>query len=63
VPQHLLTRPHMIRPAYRRIVQKYLEELRRGCDANRCDYVLIDTTKPLTAPLTAYLARRLKTKK
>jgi uncharacterized protein (DUF58 family) len=63
LPQNVLTRPHMIRPAYRRIVQKYLDELRRGCDANRCDYVLIDTTKPLTTALTAYLARRLKTKK
>src|SRR5262245_40960824 len=63
LPQNVLTRPHMIRPAYRRIVQKYLDELRRGCDANRCDYVLLDTTKPMSAALTAYLARRLKTKK
>jgi uncharacterized protein (DUF58 family) len=63
IPQHLLTRPHMIRPAYRRIVQRYLEEIRRGCDTNRCDYVLMETTKPLTSALTAYLARRLKTKK
>jgi hypothetical protein len=63
IPQHLLTRPHMIRPAYRRIVQRYLEEIRRGCDTNRCDYVLMETTKPLNVALTGYLARRLKTKK
>jgi len=63
LPQNVLTRPHMIRPAYRRIVQKYLDDLRRGCDTNRCDYVLLDTTKPLTIALTTYLARRLKTKK
>jgi uncharacterized protein (DUF58 family) len=61
--QNVLTRPHMIRPAYRRIVQKYLDDLRRGCDANRCDYVLIDSTKPLTIALTTYLARRLKARK
>ena len=30
LPQNVLTRPHMIRPAYRRIVQKYLHDLRRG---------------------------------
>lgn len=63
IPQSVLTRPHMIRPTYRRIVQKYLETLQRGCDANRCDYVLMDTSKPLAVALTAYLARRLKTKK
>jgi uncharacterized protein (DUF58 family) len=56
----LLTRPHLIRPAYRRAVQKYLTELQTGCERNRCDYLLLDTSKPLADVFAAYLARRLK---
>lgn len=63
MPRHVLTRPQLIRPAYRKVVERYLAELRKGCDANRCDYLLLDPTKPLSAPLSAYLARRLKVKK
>ncbi|HEV3259720.1 MAG TPA: hypothetical protein VG013_22825 [Gemmataceae bacterium] len=33
-------------------------ELRAGCEANRCDYVLMDTSRPLAEALTEYLARR-----
>jgi len=62
LPLHFLTRPHLIRPAYLRAVQSYLEEFRRGCEANRVDYVLMDTTKSLTESLSAFLARRAKTK-
>ncbi len=57
---HLLTRPQLIKPSYLRALQAYLKELREGCEANRVDYVLIDTSKPLSETLTAYLARRLK---
>ena len=45
--RHLLARPQLIRPAYLRALEKYLKELRAGCDANRCDYVLMDTSRPL----------------
>ena len=62
LPQHLLTRPHLIRPAYLRALRAYLDELRRGCEANRVDYVLTDTSRPLAETLGAYLARRLKVK-
>jgi uncharacterized protein (DUF58 family) len=58
----LLTRPHLIRPAYLRALQRYLKELREGCEANRCDYVLMDTSRPLAESLTEYLARRLRVK-
>ncbi|MCI0684946.1 MAG: DUF58 domain-containing protein [Gemmataceae bacterium] len=56
----LLTRPQLIRPAYLRAVQKYLDEIRKGCERNHCDYLLMNTGKPLAESLTAYLARRLK---
>jgi len=57
---HLLTRPHLIRPAYLRAVRAYLKELTTSCQANRCDYVLMDTSRPLAQALTEYLARRLQ---
>jgi uncharacterized protein (DUF58 family) len=58
--REFLTRPQLIRPAYLRALRKYLEELQKGCEANRCDYVLMNTGRPLAESLTAYLARRLK---
>jgi hypothetical protein len=60
---HLLTRPQLIRPGYLRALKAYLGELQRGCEANRCDYVLMDTKKPLAQTLTEYLARRLRVRK
>jgi uncharacterized protein (DUF58 family) len=56
----VLTRPHLIRPAYLRALETYLEELRAGLQACRCDHVLVDTTRPLGPMLTAYLGRRLQ---
>jgi uncharacterized protein (DUF58 family) len=60
--QHLLTRPHLIRPAYLRALRTYLKDLQVGCEANRCDYVLMDTSRPLAETLAEYLARRLRVK-
>lgn len=54
----LLTRPHLIRPAYLRAVEEFRKRLRAGCDGCRADYVLIDTSKSLSQTLSAYLARR-----
>jgi uncharacterized protein (DUF58 family) len=56
----LLTRPQLIRPAYQRALRTYLEELQRGCEFNRCDYVPLNTGRPLREALTEYLARRLR---
>lgn len=58
----LLTRPQMIRPAYMRALKNYMEQLQRGCDQIRCDYVLLNTARPLSEALTAYLAKRLRTR-
>ncbi len=59
---HLLTRPQLVRPTYMRALKKYLEDLQTGCERNRCDYVRMNTGKPLEESLTAYLARRLRTR-
>ncbi len=61
--RHLLTRPRLLRPSYLRALQAYLKELQEGCDANRVDYVPVDTSKPLSETLTAYLARRMKVRR
>jgi uncharacterized protein (DUF58 family) len=56
----LLTRPHLLRPAYLRIVQAYLKEMEKGCDAGRVEYVRMMTDRPLSAALGEYLVRRLQ---
>jgi uncharacterized protein (DUF58 family) len=60
LPEEIKTRPHLIRPAYQRIVRDYLSELRAGCDAYRVDYVRLDTTKPLEVALSKFLVTRLQ---
>ena len=61
--EHLLTRPHLIRQAYLRNFRAYREELQRGCEAHRCDYVYMDTARPLGEALGEYLARRLRVRR
>jgi uncharacterized protein (DUF58 family) len=59
--EELMTRPHLLRPAYLRIVEKYLTEIRRGCDGCGADYVQMLTNRSLTKALAEYLVRRLQT--
>lgn len=55
-----LTRPHLLRAAYRRAFQAYLDELRRGCEAQKVDYILTQTDQPLSNLVSQWLARRLR---
>lgn len=55
-----LTRPQLIRPGYLRALKAFLEELRKGCERNRVDYVLLNTSQSLGTALASYLAGRLK---
>jgi len=55
-----LTRPHLIRSAYRRAFRDYQMTLQRGCEAQRVDYVLTETSRPLASVLSDWLARRLR---
>jgi uncharacterized protein (DUF58 family) len=57
---YLLARPHLLRPAYLRVVKQYLSDLQRGCDGSRIDYVLMRTDKNLAQGLGEYLVRRLQ---
>jgi uncharacterized protein (DUF58 family) len=56
----LLTRPQLVRPAYMKALQSYLQAMQKGCEANRCDYIRMNTSRPLAEALTEYLARRLR---
>jgi uncharacterized protein (DUF58 family) len=59
-PDELRTRPHLLRPAYLKAVNRFLETVRRGCDGSGVDYVRMVTGRPLTAALGEYLVRRLQ---
>ena len=59
--EELMTRPHLLRPAYLRVVNRYLERMQRGCDGSGVDYVRMVTSRPLVASLGEYLVRRLQT--
>ncbi len=59
----LLTRPRLIQPAYLRAVRAFLKELEIGCELHRCDYVRMETSRPLADALAEYLARRLRVKR
>ncbi len=58
--EELMTRPHLLRPAYQRAVNDYLAKLSRGCDGGRVDYVRMMTDRPLAAALGEYLVKRLQ---
>jgi len=56
----LMARPHLLKPAYLRAVNSYLEKLQRACDGSRVEYVRMPTDRPLGAALGEYLIRRLQ---
>ena len=56
----VLTRPHLIRPAYLRALKAFMDELQGGLQGCRADHVLVDTSAPMGRMLTAWLARRLQ---
>jgi uncharacterized protein (DUF58 family) len=56
---HLNCNPRSLREGYLAALQKFLEELRRGCARHTIDYSLIRTSQPLDAALATYLSSRL----
>jgi uncharacterized protein (DUF58 family) len=55
----LLVDPRSLRKAYLEEVEKFCEEIRKGCVKQTIDYVQISTEKELDVELTKYLASRL----
>ena len=56
----LITQPKRIRQAYLDEVRKFLREIKGACERTHIDYVLVDTSKPVDAVLSAYLIGRLR---
>jgi uncharacterized protein (DUF58 family) len=53
--------PRALRDGYMKALEAYLEEVRRGCARNAVDYVLMRTSQPLDAALSAFLSNRMAT--
>lgn len=58
--EELMTRPHLLRPAYLRAIDAYLKEMEKGCDAGGVEYVRMLTDKPVRVALGEYLIKRLQ---
>jgi len=58
-PEHVNCNPRALREGYLEAMNAFLDEVRRGCSQNGCDYALIRTSQPLDAALAAYLSSRL----
>jgi len=56
----LLTDPRSLRESYVEELNRYLDQLKRGCRAQNIDYVLLRTDSDPGIALASYLSRRLK---
>jgi uncharacterized protein (DUF58 family) len=61
IPAELRCNPRALREGYLQAMSEYLEEIRRGCATNVCDYALLRTSQALDAALVAFLNHRLGT--
>jgi uncharacterized protein (DUF58 family) len=59
LPGHLACNPRALRDGYLESLNRFLDEIRRGCVANRVDYALLRTSQPLDGAITTYLNARL----
>jgi len=56
----VVTQPKRIRNAYLEELRKFIEEIRGACERSHVDYVLVDTSRPIDAVLSAYLIGRIR---
>ena len=56
---HLNCNPRALRAGYMEALQTFLDETRRNCVSNTCDYALIRTSAPMDAVLAKYLSNRM----
>lgn len=50
--------PRVMRDHYLREMRAFVDQLRRGCHEQQCDYELFDTSEPLAGVLSAFLNAR-----
>jgi uncharacterized protein (DUF58 family) len=60
LPEHLTCNPRALRDGYLQALAAYLEEIRRACSQNECDYRLVRTSDPLDAVLAHFISNRLQ---
>ena len=58
-PDFLNCNPRALREGYLTALNAFLDEVRRGCARNTCDYALVRTGEPLDAALATFLSKRL----
>lgn len=58
--EKLTLQPHAIRKSYMEEVQKFLKEIRVGCEHFDINYILCNTGEPVGEVLNRYLATRLR---
>lgn len=63
LPQHLTCNPRALREGYLQALNVYLEEIRKACSQNECDYKLVRTSDPLDAVLAHFISNRLRTQR
>lgn len=56
---HLNCNPRALREGYLEVLNRFLDDMRRGCARNTVDYAMIRTSDPLDAALATYLSNRL----
>jgi len=54
----IITQPKRIAAAYKKEVQTFTTALRRACERNHADYVLVNTSRPMVTVLSEYLLHR-----
>ena len=59
LPRSLTCNPRALREGYLASLDRYLEQVRRGCASYGADYALIRTSDPLDAALAKFLSNRL----
>jgi uncharacterized protein (DUF58 family) len=59
MPDYLNCNPRALRDGYLAALQAYLDEVRRECARNSCDYALVRTGDPLDAALATFLSKRI----
>jgi uncharacterized protein (DUF58 family) len=60
LPDHLTCNPRALRAGYLEALQGFLDEVRRTCTRNSCDYALVRTSDPMDAVLAKFLSNREK---
>ncbi|MBK1859953.1 DUF58 domain-containing protein [Cerasicoccus arenae] len=60
VAEKLTLQPHAIRKSYQEEVQKFLRQIRNGCEQFDINYILCNTAEPVGEVLNRYLATRLR---